>query len=100
MKHTKNTNQAGLELNLSDLLAKTPRMADGTPIFLGDEIWCAQCGHYKYPYTRAVKQKVETLSIADSSTDYNGDFVVCCESWEGGNLDCFRTAEEVLGVDE
>ena len=80
-------------------LAKTPRMADGTPIFLGDEVWFAQDGYDDYPWTRATKQKVSMLSVGKSFPCYRGDFTVCCDDWEGGNLDCYRTAEEVPGLD-
>lgn len=87
------------ELRSTDWLAKTPRMKDGTPIFIGDEVWFAQDGYDDYPWTRPTKQRVESLSIAGRPFIYNGEYTVGCGDWEGGNLDCYRTAEEVPGVD-
>lgn len=84
----------------SDWLAKTPRMADGTPILLGDEVWFAQDGYDDWPWTRATKGRVTMLSLGQGFPCYNGGYTVVADGdWEGGNLDCYRTAEEVPGVD-
>ncbi len=93
------TEQTPQAVGSEDLLAKMPRMADGTPIFLGDEVWYVQDGYDDWPWTRATKGRVTTLSLGQGFPCYRGGYTVVADDWEGGNLDCYRTPEEVPGVD-
>lgn len=76
-------------------LSKIPHTKDGVLIFLGDEVWFAQGGYDDWPWIRPTKGRVKSLSLGKSFSSYEGDFTVSCDDWEGGNLECYHSFEEV-----
>jgi hypothetical protein len=78
---------------LEKALRNMPKMKNGTPICLGDRVWVIY-EQDEEPLLQVVDFTVESITSGKAFREYQGDFTICADNWEGGNLDCYATAEE------
>lgn len=80
---------------LAALLARLPHTADGKPILLGDTIYTVNRDPSYWGDDPILEGNVETVYLGLSFPDYKGQFTVCTDEWESGNLDCWADKANV-----
>ena len=77
------------ESDLQAVVNRLPKTKDGAPIVPGDKVWFINEDEQYWGEDSAIEQTVSSISINDSTHAYEGSHVVCCDNWEGGNLECY-----------
>lgn len=87
--------EADERLTSRDLFARLPQTADGKPIFLGDTIYAFNGDESYWGPHAILTQTVHQMALGATFDDYAGTFTVVGDDWEGGNLDCYASRENV-----
>lgn len=81
---------------IAELERKQPKSRDGKTIFLGDGVWFRDPDMTAFDSEAIACEKVVSIYAGKGYKEYDGDFTICCETYEAGNLEFYSSHEECL----